>query len=92
VDLLAFGRPHDKGEGMVLPDDGRTIAVSNDDDFGVTDDGNGHFVPKLLPSGAVDHHEVWFFRLNRSLHNARWVRAASPSPHPGEGEVQLLLP
>ena len=69
VDMLAFGYPHDKAEGMVLLDDGRTIAVSNDDDFGVTDDGKGHFIQKLLPSGAVDHNEVWFFRLNRSLHD-----------------------
>ena len=67
VDMLAFGYPHDKAEGMTLSDDGRTIAVSNDDDFGVTDDGNGHFIQKLLPSGAVDHNEVWFFGLNRSL-------------------------
>ena len=37
---LAFGYPYDKAEGMVLTDDGRTIAVSNDDDCGVTDDGN----------------------------------------------------
>lgn len=60
---------HDKAEGMTLIDGGRTIAVSNDDDFGVTDDGNGHLLQKLLPSGAVDHNEVWFFRLSRSLYD-----------------------
>jgi hypothetical protein len=71
VDMLAFGYTHDKAEGMALIDGGRTIAVSNDDDFGVTDDGNGHLLQKLLPSGLVDHNEVWFFRLSRSLYRSR---------------------
>lgn len=66
VDLLAYGYTHDKAEGIALLDHGRTIAVSNDDDFGVTDD-NGVLFQKLLPSGAVDHNEVWFFHLGRSL-------------------------
>jgi hypothetical protein len=34
VDMLAFVYTHDKAEGMALIDGGRTIAVSNDDDFG----------------------------------------------------------
>ena len=67
VDLLAFGYPHDKAEGVALIDEGRTIAVSNDDDFGVSDDGKGHLIQKILPSGQVDHNEVWFFHLNGSL-------------------------
>jgi hypothetical protein len=69
VDMLAFGYTHDKAEGIALIDGGRTIAISNDDDFGVTDDGNGHLLQKLLPSGAIDHNEVWFFRLSRSLYD-----------------------
>ena len=67
VDLLAHGYTHDKAEGVALIDGGRTIAVSNDDDFGVTDDGDQHLLQKLLPSGLVDHNEVWFFTLARSL-------------------------
>lgn len=71
VDMLAFGYTHDKAEGVALIDGGRTIAVSNDDDFGVTDDGKGHLIQKLLPSGAIDHNEVWFFRLSKSLYDKR---------------------
>jgi len=67
VDLLAFGYPHDKAEGVTLLDEGRTIAVTNDDDFGVSDDGHAHLIQKILPSGQVDHNEIWFFHLNGSL-------------------------
>jgi hypothetical protein len=71
VDMLAFGYTHDKAEGITIIDEGRTIAVSNDDDFGVTDDGAGHLIQKFLPSGVVDHNEVWFFKLNRSLYEVK---------------------
>jgi hypothetical protein len=49
VDLLAMpgGFPHDKPEGLALVDGG--IAVSNDDDFGVTGV-EGRAVDKLLPA------------------------------------------
>jgi hypothetical protein len=67
VDMLKWGYTHDKAEGMALIDGGHTIAVSNDDDFGVTDDGHGHLIRKLLPSGRVDHNEVWLFHLSKSL-------------------------
>jgi hypothetical protein len=67
VDLLTFGYTHDKAEGLALLDKGRTIAVSNDDDFGITDGPNGRPAQKFLPSGDIDHNEVWFFRLDRSL-------------------------
>jgi hypothetical protein len=67
--MLAFGYTHDKAEGVTITDGGRTIAVSNDDDFGVTDDGNGHLIQKVLPSGAIDHNEVWFFRLSKSIYD-----------------------
>lgn len=67
ADLLAWGYTHDKAEGMTLTDGGRTIAISNDDDFGVTDDGKGNLIQKLLPSGLIDHNEVWFFHLSKSL-------------------------
>jgi hypothetical protein len=67
VDLLQWGYTHDKAEGVVLLDGGHTIGVSNDDDFGVTDDGKGHLIQKLLPSGAVDHNELWLFHLSKSI-------------------------
>ncbi len=67
VDLLQWGYTHDKAEGVVLLDNGRTVGVSNDDDFGVSDDGNGHLIQKILPSGKIDHNELWLFHLNRSL-------------------------
>jgi hypothetical protein len=68
IDLLAFGYTHDKAEGLTVTDGGRTVAVSNDDDFGVTDDGAGHLIQKMLPSAMIDHNEVWFFRLSKSLY------------------------
>jgi hypothetical protein len=67
VDLLAWGYTHDKAEGLVLLDGGHTIGVSNDDDFGVTDDGAGHLLQKLLPSGLIDHNELWLFHLDKSI-------------------------
>jgi phytase-like protein len=67
VDLLAHGYTHDKAEGLVLLDGGQTVGVSNDDDFGVVDDGKGNLLQKFLPSGGVDHNELWLFHLNKSL-------------------------
>jgi hypothetical protein len=67
VDLLKYGYTHDKAEGVVLLDGGHTIGVSNDDDFGVTDDGKGHLIQKFLPSGAIDHNELWLFHLSKSI-------------------------
>jgi hypothetical protein len=68
VDLLQWGYPHDKAEGVVLFKDGQTIGVTNDDDFGVSDDGAGHLIQKILPStGTVDHNELWLFHLSRNL-------------------------
>ena len=48
VDMLQWGYPHDKAEGLVLFKDGQTIGVSNDDDFGVTDDGAKHQIQKIF--------------------------------------------
>jgi hypothetical protein len=62
ADLLALGYPHSKPEGLAVMDDS-TIAVSNDDDFGVAD-ADGRLAPKILPqTGAVDVNTVWFVRL-----------------------------
>jgi hypothetical protein len=68
ANLLDWGYPHDKFEGMALLKDGQTIAVTNDDDFGVSDDGAGHLIQKLLPPNSViDHNELWLFHLSRNL-------------------------
>ncbi len=63
VDLLTLGYPHDKPEGVAVVDD-FTIAVSNDDDFGITEGP----APKLLPKlGVADFNEVYFVRLDKAL-------------------------
>src|SRR5262249_11899705 len=67
VALLTYGYTHAKAEGLVLLDADRTVGVSNDDEFGVTDDGKGHLIQKILPSGGVDHNELWLFHLSKSL-------------------------
>jgi hypothetical protein len=67
ADLLTLGYPHDKAEGLAVIDT-RTIAVSNDDDFGVTDNGAGGFMQKILPAtGKVDANDVYFIRVPRLL-------------------------
>jgi hypothetical protein len=63
VDLLTLGYPHDKPEGITIVDD-TTIAISNDDDFGVTEGP----APKLLPKlGTTDFNEVYFIKLAAPL-------------------------
>jgi hypothetical protein len=62
VDLLdpALAYPHNKPEGLALADR-HTLAVSNDDDFGITDDGSGGIFPKILPlTGQPDQTTVRF--------------------------------
>ncbi len=63
VDLLALGYPHDKPEGIAIVDD-HTIAISNDDDFGVTDGPAAKLLPKL---GTTDFNEVYFVNLAAPL-------------------------
>lgn len=55
VDLVAkIGYEHDKFEGLVYLGNNK-LAVFNDDDFGVVDDGNGNPKAKILPkTGKVD--------------------------------------
>ncbi|SHL60795.1 esterase-like activity of phytase family protein [Chryseobacterium polytrichastri] len=55
VDLVAkIGYEHDKFEGIVYLGNNK-LAIFNDDDFGVTDDGNGNPKAKILPkTGKVD--------------------------------------
>ncbi len=49
--------------------DRNTIAVSNDDDFGITDGPNNGIAQKTRPArnGAIDHNEVWFIRFTRQI-------------------------
>jgi hypothetical protein len=66
VDIVAAlpGYPHDKVEGITLLD-WNTVAVSNDDDFAVTN-GTGGLVQKVLPGitpSRPDFGEVVFVKL-----------------------------
>jgi hypothetical protein len=56
---------HDKAEGLAIID-ANTIAVSNDDDFGVT--GTGTYMAKNLPAtGKVDKNRIYFIKLKQPL-------------------------
>lgn len=68
VDLLdpAIGYPHEKPEGIALLNDS-TIAIVNDDDFGITADGKGGMLPKHRPDGVLEANEVWLLRLPTPL-------------------------
>jgi hypothetical protein len=69
LDLLSLpgGYPHDKPEGLALIG-GRTLAIVNDDDFGVTDSPGGTFQAKILPrTGRVDRNTVLLVQLSTSL-------------------------
>ncbi len=61
VDLLQAipGYDHDKPEGIALIGTDQ-LAIINDDDFGITSDGNGGIVQKRLPStGEVDRNRLY---------------------------------
>ncbi|MBS7564938.1 esterase-like activity of phytase family protein [Mucilaginibacter sp. Bleaf8] len=55
--------PHDKAEGIALLP-GNILVISNDDDFGVVDNGNNNFAAKILPAtNSVDHNRLYFVKL-----------------------------
>lgn len=56
--------PHDKAEGLaILP--GNILVISNDDDFGILDNGKGGFAAKILPATkSVDHNRLYFKKIN----------------------------
>ncbi|RFZ91834.1 esterase-like activity of phytase family protein [Mucilaginibacter conchicola] len=55
--------PHDKAEGITLLPNG-ILAISNDDDFGVVDNGSNTFAQKILPAtGNVDHNSIYFVKI-----------------------------
>jgi hypothetical protein len=59
--------PHDKAEGVTLIGNSM-LAVSNDDDFGVLDNGQNGFAPKILPAtGKVDLNRIYFVPLKTPL-------------------------
>ncbi|MDO7743127.1 MAG: esterase-like activity of phytase family protein, partial [Pedobacter sp.] len=55
--------PHDKAEGLaILP--GNILVISNDDDFGVVDNGNSGFMSKILPlTKSVDRNRLYFVKI-----------------------------
>jgi hypothetical protein len=59
--------PHDKAEGLALIGNDR-LAISNDDDFGVVDNGSNGFATKILPAtGKVDANRIYFVKLPTAL-------------------------
>ena len=69
VDLLdpALGYDHNKPEGLAVID-ARTIAVVNDDDFGIDSDGKTGYVAKKNPvTGQVDRNVVFYLHLAAPL-------------------------
>ena len=55
--------PHDKCEGLALLP-GNILAISNDDDFGVVDNGHSGFAPKILPATkTVDDNRIYFVKI-----------------------------
>ena len=69
VDLLdpALGYEHNKPEGLAVID-ARTIAVVNDDDFGIDSDGKTGYAAKRNPvTGQVDRNVVVYLRLATPL-------------------------
>ncbi|MFN8648319.1 MAG: esterase-like activity of phytase family protein [Gemmatimonadales bacterium] len=72
LDLLdpAIAYPYDKPEGLVVVD-ARTLALVNDDDFGVDADGRGGIAPKRGGDGRVIGNELWLLHLPAPLEGAR---------------------
>lgn len=55
--------PHDKAEGLALLP-GNILVISNDDDFGVVDNGASGFAQKILPlTKSVDHNRLYFVKI-----------------------------
>ena len=58
--------PHDKAEGIALINN-HLLAVCNDDDFGVIDDGTGNYIAKYLPfyspDNVIDFGETYFINI-----------------------------
>lgn len=59
--------PHDKAEGLAIID-AWTIAVSNDDDFGITGANKVYEKKILAGTGQVDRNSIYFIKLSTSLY------------------------
>ena len=68
LDLLADmpNYQHDKPEGFSILADG-SLAIINDDDFGIMSDINGNMLQKNLPNGAVDSNVLYIVPRNPVL-------------------------
>lgn len=75
LDLLdpAIGYPYDKPEGLVVLDDS-TLALVNDDDFGIDADGAGGITVKRRGDGVVMPNELWVLRLPVPIEGASHLR------------------
>lgn len=61
---VGYPYPHDKCEGLALLP-GNILVISNDDDFGVIDNGNSGFAAKILPAtGSVDRNRLYFAKIS----------------------------
>ena len=59
--------PHDKAEGLAIIN-ARLIAVSNDDDFGITGS-NGIYQQKILAgNNSIDRNRIYFIKLASPLY------------------------
>jgi hypothetical protein len=60
---------HDKIEGIVTPDRGKTLVIANDSDFGIVGSSDGtwpfRLLPKTLPDGRQDDGEFLVVRSDR---------------------------
>ncbi|MGV6943787.1 esterase-like activity of phytase family protein [Sphingobacterium kyonggiense] len=55
--------PHDKAEGLTMVK-GNILVISNDDDFGVVDNGKSGFAQKMLPlTKNVDRNRLYFIKM-----------------------------
>lgn len=59
--------PHDKAEGLVIINS-TTIAVSNDDDFGITGANRVYERKILAGTGQVDRNSIYFIKLATPLY------------------------
>ena len=59
--------PHDKAEGLVIINS-TTIAVSNDDDFGITGANRVYERKVLAGTGQVDRNSIYFIKLATPLY------------------------
>ncbi|ACU61717.1 esterase-like activity of phytase family protein [Chitinophaga pinensis] len=59
---LSIVYPHDKAEGLALLP-GNILVISNDDDFGVVDNGASGFSQKILTLGSVDRNRLYFKKI-----------------------------